>query len=254
MVSAHDPFSVPPPPSDDLLDGGAGVDTATYVDRRIPVVADLQRGLGGQRGERDRLSGIENLVGGRGRDVLRGDAGDNRLSASQFVSNPRAGDVLAGRDGDDLLETTSDRTRLDGGRGDDMLDSNHHRHDVRCGPGMDRLWDIAPGMLVRRDCDWVEVGLRYSPVTTRGGQAFIRIEIRRPISWCAGTIALRSPRGRLSRRVRWETGRGRAFRRRLRLSLPLTPAGRRAAAAHRVATIHARDRCTDARGRWRMPL
>lgn len=254
-VIARDPIAVPGPPGDDVLDGGAGEDTASYVDRRAPVVADLKRGRAGQRGERDRLSGIENLVGGWARDVLRGDDGPNVLSAVEYFTHPRAGDVLVGRGGDDRLEATSQRTRMHGGRGDDVLDPTGRSARLRCGPGMDRVAALADGTTVPGDCDWVDVAnVLYSRIAMRRGRAVVRVRIVGGIEWCAGTIALRSPAGRPYGRVRWGTGEGRSFRSRLRLSIPLTPAGREAAARHRLASVQTRDRCTDAHARWRTPL
>src|SRR5204862_6366143 len=82
----------------DFLDGGAGRDTASWEGRTKGVRVDLASGVGGQRGERDVLKRIEDLSGGQGPDVLRGDARANGL-----MGGPGA-DTLVGRAGADTLD------------------------------------------------------------------------------------------------------------------------------------------------------
>ncbi|MBM7517918.1 calcium-binding protein [Nocardioides nitrophenolicus] len=93
----------------DDLQGGAGVDTVTYAGRTQPVTAFLGAGVGdggGQPGESDNITGLENLVGGSGDDVLHGTNTPNRLEGGAGA------DLLDGREQDD---------RLDGGPGADTL-------------------------------------------------------------------------------------------------------------------------------------
>lgn len=68
-------------PGADVLDGGAGTDSAVYGSRRVSVVVDLARHVGGPHGERDALRSIEDAFGGSAPDVLVGDGHANRLSA-----------------------------------------------------------------------------------------------------------------------------------------------------------------------------
>ncbi|HUG61475.1 MAG TPA: hypothetical protein VMP03_06500 [Methylomirabilota bacterium] len=92
----------------DILIGGPGTDTADYSAERNKVVADLRRGavtIGGV--ESGELYGIENLIGGRAGDVLRGDGGPN---------------VLRGGPGKDRLFGGGGPDVLDGGPGNDVLD------------------------------------------------------------------------------------------------------------------------------------
>ena len=115
-------------PDQDLLDGGPGRrDLVTYAGRTARVVADLNALTGGQRGEIDRLSGIEDLTGGRGNDLLAGDDRPNRLTGGPGV------DVLSGRGGDDVAYGAGDR--------------------VRCGPGSDTVLEAGTGPRPARDCE-----------------------------------------------------------------------------------------------------
>ncbi len=83
---------------DDLLDGGEGVDTVSYADDMAGVTVDLAAGTAeGDDAGFDELVSIENVIGGTGNDVLKGDGGDN---------------VFVGGAGDDVI---------DGGAGFDTL-------------------------------------------------------------------------------------------------------------------------------------
>jgi VCBS repeat-containing protein len=80
----------------DYLDGGTGIDTASYSTSGAAVNVNLGTGLGsGGDAQGDTLVGIENLVGSTYNDTLVGDAGNNVLEG-------RAGaDYLDGRSGVD---------------------------------------------------------------------------------------------------------------------------------------------------------
>ena len=79
--------------SGDILDGGAGNDTASYADT-FGVTADLA--ASGPQSTAGTLVGIENLIGSSlYADVLKGDSGANRLIAGG------GHDTLMGRGGDD---------------------------------------------------------------------------------------------------------------------------------------------------------
>src|SRR4051794_17444733 len=69
-------------PAADVVDGGPGVDSASYRERVRPVVADLRRsGRQGAAGEGDSYRGVEGVVGGVGADSLTGNGGPNVLQA-----------------------------------------------------------------------------------------------------------------------------------------------------------------------------
>jgi Ca2+-binding RTX toxin-like protein len=85
-------------PGSDLLDGGDGNDAVSYAKRTAPVFVNLGDELpDGERGERDRLTSIESITGGRGNDRLVGDRGPNGLDGGG------GRDRLRGRAGDDAL-------------------------------------------------------------------------------------------------------------------------------------------------------
>ncbi len=85
----------------DTLNGGAGVDTADFSDQTAAVVATLNGStqitvtIGGS--SNDRLSNIENLIGGSGADTLTGD------SLANILSGGNGADRLSGGAGNDVL-------------------------------------------------------------------------------------------------------------------------------------------------------
>lgn len=134
----------------DTLDGGAGRDLVSYRDQRAPIRIDLDAGTGGG----DRLTGVEDAVGGAGADVLIGDAGPNGLTANR-------GDVADGRGGDDDLVAESGPARLAGGPGDDEIDSIVGTVDVDCGTGKDVVRNPGATDVVSRSCERVEGGFGF---------------------------------------------------------------------------------------------
>lgn len=122
----------------DVIDGGAGRDAVSYRGRTAPVTVDLTRaGVAGESGEGDRLSGIEDVAGGQGADVLVGDAAANALDGGG------GDDRLSGASGDDQLTGGPGRNVLEGGLGGDELDARGARLDAgACGGGVDAV--VAP--------------------------------------------------------------------------------------------------------------
>ncbi|WP_370631478.1 hypothetical protein, partial [Methylosinus sp. Sm6] len=95
----------------DILDGGDGVDTADYSDKTASVTVTLNGAANasvtvGGAGE-DVIRNIENVTGGSGNDILKGDDLAN---------------VLPGGDGNDILKGDGGTDTLDGGAGVDALD------------------------------------------------------------------------------------------------------------------------------------
>jgi Ca2+-binding RTX toxin-like protein len=93
----------------DSLVGGGGIDTAWYnSNSTVGIIVDLVLGKGsgtGSEADGDTLSGIENVTGSRGDDVLRGNGAAN---------------VLRGVDGSDTLQGGVGADELDGGDGMDI--------------------------------------------------------------------------------------------------------------------------------------
>lgn len=155
----------------DTLTGGAGNDLVTYAGRTRAVRADLAGDRDdGQRGERDQISGVQNLTGGRagdrltgslasnvlvgggGSDVLAGAGGSDTLHASTevfFAGRSRTRDRLSGGAGRDYLVGTAGGNRIDPGTGPDTVEAgggndrirarDKSSDDVSCGRGHDRV-------------------------------------------------------------------------------------------------------------------
>jgi hypothetical protein len=182
----------------------------------VGVRVDLadQRRRAGERGERDRLTGIEAVVGGSGDDVLlgseqadslEGGAGDDRLvgrggsdrlegGVGADVLDGRAGnddvwggdgsDVLRGGDGnDDILakggrdgyEAGASGDVIDGGAGDDRIYAGKPRA-LRCGSGED-LVGLPTGALLS-ECETVRVGTRFISAGTDTATVTARPRLR----------------------------------------------------------------------------
>lgn len=94
----------------DAMDGGAGIDTALYTEKTVSVEVALKGGtatpvrVGGI--VEDMLKNVENLTGGSGHDILKGDALAN---------------VLAGGAGADELNGGGGKDSLTGGSSTDMF-------------------------------------------------------------------------------------------------------------------------------------
>lgn len=151
----------------DILDGGLGVDTATYAASTIEVNVSLATGLGqGGDADGDALLHIENLTGSGLDDTLEGDGGDNVLAGgagTDTISYEHAGagvtvslaltaaqntlgagtDTLssfanlAGSDFDDFLTGSSGANLLSGLDGNDTLDGGGAADTMVGGVGND---------------------------------------------------------------------------------------------------------------------
>jgi hypothetical protein len=127
----------------DSLDGGEGIDVARYDALAVGVSVDLAisgpQGQGGSLG--DSFTEVENVLGTKEADVLRGDAGPNALSGREGA------DVLEGRGGPDILFA---------GEGDDSLDVRDGGPDLAsCGDNEDTVIADPPGIDTMVDCETV---------------------------------------------------------------------------------------------------
>jgi hypothetical protein len=173
--------------------GSLGADRVSYAQRRRGVHVDAQGDRDdGAPGERDRVVGVEAVVGGfgddvltggpdadylngmRGRDQLRGrggdddlDGGDPRRWSPAYGPVPRTGDTIFGGDGAD---------RIDGGLGPDRVNAGHGRDWIGTGAGRDRVLtrdgevDVAlcgagrPDMASHDRIDFIESCERHDPL------------------------------------------------------------------------------------------
>lgn len=146
---------------DDTVSGGTGIDTVSFATHTATVFANLDGdGHSGAIGEQDLIrADVENLTGGAGGDVLRGNGRANRLlggpgrdmllggggpdvvrggSGPDMLSGDGGADRLFGDAGRDRLIGNSGRDRLFGGSGDDYLDAQDRRSGDRVTGGSGR--------------------------------------------------------------------------------------------------------------------
>jgi Ca2+-binding RTX toxin-like protein len=129
----------------DLMSGGVGDDKADYRGRRRALVVSLN-GLAddGQIGERDNVD-TEGILGGRGDDLLIGDAKNN------YLSGGLGSDTLIGNGGDDRFSAApSGETGIDsisGGDGNDFFQMQDHVQDnFSIGAGRRNQVEQDPGL------------------------------------------------------------------------------------------------------------
>ena len=116
----------------DFFDGGPGVDTVSWTEHPQGVRVDMATGTGP---EGDRLTAVENIVGGTGKDVLLGDHRRNQIFGASGE------DYMSGRGGSDTL---------DGGEapffGDEPTYPDERSDRFACGAGSDlvRFDELSP--------------------------------------------------------------------------------------------------------------
>jgi Ca2+-binding RTX toxin-like protein len=99
----------------DHLNGGSGIDAASWQESNVRVLANLATGRATSGGVEDTFTQIENLIGSRFNDILRGDGARNELFGGDGA------DKLFGGDGNDHLSGGSGNDTLDGGAGGNSL-------------------------------------------------------------------------------------------------------------------------------------
>ena len=111
---------------DDVIDGGAGIDTVSYTKATAAVSVTLASNAAQDTGGAgiDTLLNIENLTGSRYNDTLTGDDAANRLnggSGKDTLTGNAGNDVLTGGAGNDVLVGGAGNDTLIGGAGKDVL-------------------------------------------------------------------------------------------------------------------------------------
>lgn len=163
-----------------LLSGGPGVDTidggggerqvVSFKEATAPVTADLGAdGAMGPEGEQDTVSGVDGVIGGRGDDMLTGDARDNDIDGG-------AGDdtIVAG-EGDDDIEARAGTDRVDAGDGDDDIGDSRNRSAAGAvldgGAGSDEIKtrDSGAAVIGGEDGDSIFIGPRTTQVDAGPG-------------------------------------------------------------------------------------
>ena len=207
--------------SPDVVDGGPGTDSISYWYRTDPVRVDLSAHTTGTPADSDFITGVENVSGGWGNDVLIGNASANVLTGST------GRDRIEGRDGDDSFSLTGDGDVIRGGGGRDLFAMELKvlrgfplsRDDIGCGTGVDTLAFSDPVALPPRDCELAEgaypqTGLVVSTAPVRARDGVARVHVRCPPKSavkgnCRGTVALTTPGKRRLGTGRFKTAAGR---------------------------------------------
>jgi Ca2+-binding RTX toxin-like protein len=155
--AGNDTFVMTVDSARDTLNGGSGnADTADYsafLTNLSVTLGDnvVVGGSGDTGGTSDRISAIENFIGGSGNDSISGDGAANQLSGG------RGNDTLVGGGGQD---------RLTGGAGADVFDYNAIA-ESQVGAGLrDLITDFLSGT------DKIDFSTIDANVTVRGNQAF----------------------------------------------------------------------------------
>jgi Ca2+-binding RTX toxin-like protein len=118
--------------------GGDGIDRAVFAGSTTAIRVDLRKtGLQGTGEGRDLFRSVEQVIGGRGRDSLTGNAGDNLLQGRD------GNDRLTGGAGADTLNGGNGADRLDGGKGNDVLIGGAGADTFVYGEGRDVIRDLA---------------------------------------------------------------------------------------------------------------
>jgi len=127
-----------------VLDGGAGIDTADYSRETSPVSVILygNQATGLSLGT-DTLVNIENIVATGLSDLVYGNAGDNLIeggAGNDTLDGAEGADTLRGQAGDDLLNGLAGNDALDGGDGADSLYGWADADTLAGGTGADQLF------------------------------------------------------------------------------------------------------------------
>ena len=155
----------------DELDGGDGIDTASWLGSQNPngMFINLFQGLASGQGNVDFLTSIENVTGSNFNDTITGDLNAN---------------TLLGEAGNDRLNSSVGNNSLFGGTGDDILIGGAGKDVLSGGSGADDFvfklaTDSAKGLGNRdlvsgfaHDIDDIDVGQIDAKAGTIGNQAF----------------------------------------------------------------------------------
>lgn len=189
----------------DELNGGDGDDSVRYVSRTAPVTLNLAApGPGGETGEGDLVTSIENAVSGSGDDTLTGGGGRSALAGGagrDTVDGAGGDDLIQGGAGNDLLIGGAGRDELYDEAGNDVnrLDNPPGQFDrlVACGAGKDRVEGVGPSPSLPITCETGAFGsgfvARLQPVSY--GRSSVTLKLPCPEAFrrdgrCKGNLAV----------------------------------------------------------------
>ncbi len=126
--------------------GGGGDDTVSYANRgpgqgvTVTLSGSGASTGNGQPGENDSLTGIDNVIGGGGYNILTGDGASNVLtggSGGNEITGGSGTDTLIGGSGNDIINSGSGgNTTIEGNGGADQINATSGNGDhISCGTG-----------------------------------------------------------------------------------------------------------------------
>ncbi|MDD2830166.1 MAG: calcium-binding protein, partial [Sulfuricurvum sp.] len=102
--------------SNEYIDGGAGIDTVSYVSATSAVTINLALTVQDTLGSgTDTIINVENLIGSEFNDTLTGDSGNN------IITGGAGNDSLSGGAGNDTINGGAGLNTLSGGQGNDTV-------------------------------------------------------------------------------------------------------------------------------------
>ena len=136
---------------DDVINGGGGIDTASYAHAAGGVIFNLTGGSSSGADGNDTLVGIENATGSDFDDELYGSSGDNvlqGLGGGDFIQGRNGNDTIDGGDGDDFLLGDAGELSIAYG-GNDIIYGGNGNDILRGGLGNYQLYGGANNDLLR---------------------------------------------------------------------------------------------------------
>ena len=131
----NDTFVATTGDGNDEYSGGSGVDTLDLSETSAPATVSLQQGTAkGDDIGNDKLSSIENAIGGSGADRLTGNGDPNRLE---------------GGAGDDKIDGAGGNDVIAGGLGNDLLTGGSGNDTFIFESGVDTITDFSAGPQLR---------------------------------------------------------------------------------------------------------
>src|SRR5262249_7158539 len=116
---------------DDQIEGGIGIDVASYAGSTGAIFASLAAERGYGMGI-DRLYLVEALIGSAHADELVGDSGDNKLEGGKgddLLNGALGSDRLVGGEGGDMI------VAFDGYSGNDLMNAGAGSNECKGDPG-----------------------------------------------------------------------------------------------------------------------
>jgi Ca2+-binding RTX toxin-like protein len=150
---------------DNTLVGGSGNDTVSYANRTRDqgVIVSLNGTAGssnnGQPGENDTITGIENIIGSAGDDILNGDSNANNIQAGSgnpVINGGDGNDTIVGGSGNDTITDGKGVDTITTGNGDNLVTANSAPGSVlNCGSGFNNV--TVSTSVVTNNCQLVTI-------------------------------------------------------------------------------------------------